>query len=128
MLHDQGLPFFLWAEPCSTTMYLQNRSPHRALGRKTLEEAFTGSRHDVEHLCIFGCLIFSHVPFEKRTKLDPTTEKEILVVYSEASKAYRIYIPTLRRVVVRRDVIFEEDSAFRRSLELSDIVEEVLQI
>jgi hypothetical protein len=33
------------------------------------------------------------------------------------SKAYRIYIPPLTRVVVSRDVKFEEDRAFQRSLE-----------
>jgi hypothetical protein len=71
------------------------------------------------------CLTFFHVPFEKRTKLDPITEKGILVGYSEVSKAYRIYIPALRRVVVRRDVRFKEDKAFKRSLELRDRVEEV---
>jgi hypothetical protein len=76
------------------------------LGRKTPEEAFTGHRFDVEHLCIFGCSTFSHVPSEKRTKLDPTTKRGMLVGYSEVTKAYRIYIPTPRRVVVRRDVKF----------------------
>ena len=40
MLHDQGLPLFLWAEACNTDVYLQNRSPHRALGHMTSEEAF----------------------------------------------------------------------------------------
>jgi transposase InsO family protein len=29
MLHDQGLPMFLWAEACNTTVFLQNRSPQR---------------------------------------------------------------------------------------------------
>jgi hypothetical protein len=128
MLHDQAFPFYLWAEACSTAVYLQNKSPHRALGRKTPEEAFTGSRPDVEHLRIFGCLTFSHMSSEKRTKLDPTTEKGILVGFSEVYKAYRIYIPTLRRVVVRRDVRLEEDRAFVRSLELRDRVEEVPHI
>jgi hypothetical protein len=33
------------------------------------------------------------------------------------SKAYHIYIPPLRKVVVSRDVRFEEDKAFVRSLE-----------
>jgi hypothetical protein len=99
---------------------MQDRSPHRALGRKTHEEAFIGSRPDVEHLRIFGCLTFSHVPSEKRTKLDPTTEKGILVGYSEISKAYQIYLSTQRRVVVRRDVKFEEDRALGRSLEFRD--------
>jgi hypothetical protein len=56
MLHDQALPLFLWAGACGTAVYLQNRSPHRVLGRKTPEEAFTGRRPDVEYLRIFGCL------------------------------------------------------------------------
>jgi hypothetical protein len=75
-------------------------SPHRDLGRKTPEEAFTRSRPDVEHLCIVGCLTFSHVPYEKRKKLDPREYKGILVGYSEVSNTYGIYIPTLRRVAV----------------------------
>jgi hypothetical protein len=94
------------------------------LGKKTPEEAFTGRRPDVEHIRIFGCLTYSHVPSEKRTKLDPTTQQGILVGYSEVSKAYRIYIPSQRRVVVSRDVRFEEGRAFRRSLESRDSIEE----
>jgi hypothetical protein len=119
MLHDQSLPLYLWAEACGTTVYLQNRSPHRILGKMTPEEAFTGRRPDVEHIRIFGCSTFSHVPSERRTKLDPTAQQGILVGYSEVSKAYWIYIPPLRKVVVSRDVRFEEDRAFARSLESS---------
>jgi hypothetical protein len=44
MLHDQGLPLFLWAEACYTTVYLQNRSPHRAVGSMIPEEAFSGKK------------------------------------------------------------------------------------
>lgn len=39
MLHDQGLPLFLWAEACNIAMYLQNKSPHRSLGNQTPLEA-----------------------------------------------------------------------------------------
>ena len=46
--------------------------------------------------------------------MEPTIEKRIFVAYSETSKAYMIYIPSLRKVVVRRDVIFKEDKSFRR--------------
>jgi hypothetical protein len=76
MLHDQALPFYLWAEACSTAVYLQNMTPHRALRRKTPEEAFTGSMLDVEHLRIFECSTFFHVPPKKRTKLDPIAERD----------------------------------------------------
>lgn len=44
---------FLWAEACNTVVFLQNRSPHRVLGRVTSEEAFTGKKHDVSHIKIF---------------------------------------------------------------------------
>ena len=64
---------------------------------------------------IFGCLKYSHVPSQKRTKLEPTTEKGIFVGYSETSKAFLIYIPSLRKTVLRRDVKFEENRAFRKS-------------
>jgi hypothetical protein len=35
MIHDQGLPLFLWAKACNTAVYLQNRSPHEAVGDMT---------------------------------------------------------------------------------------------
>jgi hypothetical protein len=124
MLHDQNLPLYLWAEASAIAVYLQNRSPHRILGKMTPEEAFTGRRLDVEHIRIFGCLTYSHVPSEKRTKLDPTAQPGILVGYLEVSKAYQIYIPSLRRVVVSRDVRFEEGRAFQRSLESRVSVED----
>jgi len=101
------------------TLLLQNRSPHRALGHVTPEEAFSGKKPYIGHFRIFGCIAYSYVPKEKRTKLEPTAEKGIFVGYSETSKAFRIYIPTQRKVVVRRDVKFEEDRALRRSQELA---------
>jgi hypothetical protein len=114
-LHAQGLPLFLWVEACYTAVYLQNKSPHRAVGDKIPEEAFSGKKPDVVHFRIFGCLTYSHVPSEKRTKLKSMVERGIFVGYSETSKAFRIYIPSLRKTVLRRDVRFEEDGAFRKS-------------
>jgi hypothetical protein len=90
-------------------------SPHREVGSMTLEEAFSGKKPEAGHFRIFGCLTYSHVPSEKRTKLEPITEKGIFVGYRETSKAFRIYIPSLRKTILRRDVRFEEDGAFRKS-------------
>ena len=97
MLHDQGLTLLLWAEACNTVVYLQNRSPHRALGNVTPEEAFFGKKPDVGHFHIFGCPTYSYVPKENRTKLEPTTDKGIFVGYSNTSKAYQIYIPAQKK-------------------------------
>ena len=79
---------------------------------RTLEEAFIWRKPNIGHLRMFGCLTYSYVPSEKRTKLEPTIEKGILVCYSETTKGYRIYLPTQRKLVVRWDVRFEEDRAF----------------
>ena len=79
MLHDQGLPLFLWAEACNIAVYLQNMTLHRALGHVTPEEDFSGKKPDVGHFRIFGCIAYSYVPKEKRTKLEPTVEKGVFV-------------------------------------------------
>lgn len=79
MMHDQGLPLFLWVEVCNMTVYLHNRSPHKALGSKTPKEAFTGRRPKIEDIHIFRCVTYSHVPSEKRMKLEPIAKKGILV-------------------------------------------------
>ena len=55
-----------------TTVYVQNRSPHRVLGNKTPKEMFSGEKPEVSHLKIFGCPVCIHVPKEKRTKLEPS--------------------------------------------------------
>jgi transposase InsO family protein len=44
IIHDQDLPVHLWAEAARTTVYVQNRLSHSALGFKTLEEMFTGKK------------------------------------------------------------------------------------
>ena len=108
MLYDQDMPKFLWAEACNTVVYVHNRIPHNTLGNITLESVFTGNKPEVSHFRIFGSTTYCHVLDEKRNKLDMTTEKGYLVGYSENAKAYRIYIPESRKVVVRRDVKFME--------------------
>jgi hypothetical protein len=115
-LHHLGLPFFLWVEAFYTKFYLQNKSPHKAVRSMIPEEAFFGKKPEVGHLHIFGYITFSYVPYEKRTKLDPMIERGIFVGYSETLKAFHIYLPSLRKTVLRRDVRFEEDRAFRKSI------------
>eukprot|EP00253_Pinus_taeda_P029387 PITA_29387 len=46
MLYDQDLPRFLWAEACNTTVYIQNRTPHRVLGKGTPKGVFTGKKSE----------------------------------------------------------------------------------
>ena len=117
MLHDQSLPLFLWTKACTTSIYVLNMSLDHALGSKILEETFTGNVPERGHFHIFGCFTYSHVPFEKRTKLEATGEHGIFVGYVDKLNAFWIYLLAQRKVVVRREVRFEEEKAFKRSLD-----------
>ena len=48
---------------------------------------------EIGHFWIYGCLTYSHVPSEKRTKLEATGERGIFVGYDETSKDFCIYLP-----------------------------------
>ena len=92
MLHDQGLLMHLWVEACNTTVYVQNRCPHKVLGMSTTEEAFTGKKLDISHLKIFGSPVYIHVTKDARKKLEPTAEVGIFVGYTETPHNYRVYL------------------------------------
>jgi hypothetical protein len=125
-IHDQDLSMCLWAEAAKTTVYVQNRLSHNALGFKTPEEMFSGKKPEVSHLKIFGCPVFVHILKEKRNKLDPSGKKGIFVGYCEVSKAFRVYIPGHHHIEINRDVTFDEDAAFKKSrrCQLEEVYEE----
>ena len=126
MLTDLDLPLSLWIEAACTAVYIQNRSPHAILGKKTPEEVFTGKKPTVDHMRIFGIPVYIRVPKEKRAKLEPSGKKGTCVSYNESSKAYYIYVPGQRYIKVNRDVIFHEEVVFRQTKELPKDVEEAI--
>jgi hypothetical protein len=87
---------------------------------------FTKKKPEVSHLKIFGCLVFIHIPKEKRNKLDPSGKKGIFVGYCEVSKAFRIYIPGQHHIEISRDVTFDEDVVLKKSklCHLEEVYEE----
>lgn len=112
MLKGRCLPHHLWGEAVSTTTYLLNKSPTKALPTRTSEEAWSGKKPDVQHLKIFDSIGYKHVPNEMRKKLDDRSETLILLGYHPTS-TYRLYDPKKMRVVISRDVIVDEYAIFR---------------
>ena len=51
---------------------------------RLLTQLLFGKKPEVSHLRIFSCLVYIHIPREKRTKLDPSEKKGIFVGYSES--------------------------------------------
>lgn len=90
-------------------VHMLNRSPTLAVKSKTPEEAWSGRKPSVEHFRVFGCISHAHVPDSKRLKLDNKSLKCILLGVSEESKAYRLFDPISNKIIISRDVVFDED-------------------
>ncbi|GIL95867.1 hypothetical protein Vretimale_1808 [Volvox reticuliferus] len=105
MLVESKLPKQLWGEAVSTANTLRNVSPVR--GQKVTPcEAFYGYKPDVRHLRVFGCAAYVYVPAEKRDKLDPKSQRGVLVGFGQGGQ-YRVLVDDV--VKVCSDVHFDED-------------------
>jgi len=90
-----------------TAVHLLNRSPTKSLQGKTPYEAWHGRAPAVEHLRVFGCLCIAKELNQVR-KLDDRSRPGVFIGYADGAKAYRVYDPVFRRVLVSRDVVFDE--------------------
>ena len=94
--------------------------------------------HSVSHLNFFGCVAYAHVLDELRRKLDKKGRKCIFVSYSEDTKAYKLYDPVTRKVIISQDVQFVENESWDGTVDINvkimsnvdndDMKEEVIQI
>ena len=110
MLLDANLSKSYWAEAVSTAAYLKNRCPTKSVQGKTPYEAWYGQKPSVDHLRVFGCDAYAHVPKDERGKFDTKARKCVLLGYGEETKGYRLYDANGRKVLYSRDVQFNEKS------------------
>ena len=112
MLSEKQVPKNFWPEAVNWTAHVLNRSPTLAVKGVTPEEAWSGVKPNVDYFRVFGCIGHVHVPDNKRKKLDDKSFQCVLLGVSEESKAYRLYDPVSKKIVVSRDVVFEEDKCW----------------
>jgi len=78
----------------------------------TLEEAWSQIKPSVSYIKIFGCTAYVHIPDNKRTKLDDKSLKCVFLGVSGESKAYRLFDPLSKTIIISRDVRFEEEGSW----------------
>ena len=96
----------------TTAVFILNRAPTKALKGKTPFEAWHGRKPNVSFLRTFGYV--GHVKNTKPHlgKLEDRSMPMVLPVNEEGTKAYQIYDPKRGKVVISRDVVFDEMSAW----------------
>ena len=82
-----------WAKAAGTTCYLVNRSPSSVLDDKTPHDIWSGKEPSLQHLRLFGCDAYVHIPKENRSKLDKKVEKCIFIGYKDGVKGYKLWNP-----------------------------------
>ncbi|KAG8501164.1 hypothetical protein CXB51_003282 [Gossypium anomalum] len=116
MLSNANLPKSFWAEAASTACFLINRSPSVAIEKKTPQEVWSGNPANYSDLKIFGCPAHAHVD---NGKLEARSIKCVFLGYKAGVKGYKLWCPENRKVVISRDVVFDE-TAMIPNLSLKD--------
>ncbi|KAG8498693.1 hypothetical protein CXB51_005074 [Gossypium anomalum] len=105
------------AEAASTACFLINRSPSVAIEKKTPQEVWSGNPANYSDLKIFGCPAYAHV---NNGKLEPRSIKCVFLGYKAGVKGYKLWCPENRKVVISRDVVFDDETAMLPNLSLKD--------
>ena len=72
-----------------------------------------GRKPNLSHLKVFGCVCYARTETVGRKKLDDRSRALVHLGTEPGSKAYRLFDPLSSRVVISRDVVFEERMQWR---------------
>jgi hypothetical protein len=110
MLKAKGLHGWFWGEAVNTAVYVLNRCLTKTVDVMTLFEAWNGRMSAVHHLRTFGCIVYMWNTTPHLKKLEDRGHKMIFVGYESGSKVYSAYDPTMKRVHVTCDMVFDEQA------------------
>ena len=91
MLHTTQLQLSYWEFAMLTACYLHNRTYHSGVNGIPVTLA-NGHTPDLQHLRIFGCPAFVHIPADQRRKMTDTTFQGILVGYPTDTYGYLVWV------------------------------------
>ena len=112
MLSHAKLPKSFWGEAMRTTVDLINLSPSVPLQGDVPERVWRGKDISYNHLRVFGCKAFVHIPKDERSKLDNKAKACIFLGYGHEEFGYRLWDPVNKKIIRSRDVVFLEDQLF----------------
>lgn len=83
------------------------------------EEAWAGCKPTIDHFRIFGCIIYVHLPDSRINKQGDRGEKCIFLRVSEHLKAYKMYNPIAKKIVISRDALFDKENTWNSMISCS---------
>ena len=92
-----------------TVAHVINLSPVVALESDVPNSVWYGKDVSYDHLRVFCCKAFVHVPKDDRSKLDVKTRQCIFIGYGLDEFCYRLYDPIEKKLLQSCDTIFIEN-------------------
>ena len=134
MLFECGAPTSYWSFAVYAATYLINRTPSTAINGETPYERWFGTKPVLKHLRIFGSLAHTHIPPEKRTKLDRRSKVMNVVGFSDTG--YLLIDPKTNETTLSSNVLVDESQKWPNStpstssnattpINIEDLVEEI---
>lgn len=87
------LPSKFWALAVTAAAYVNNRFPKSASKERSPHELWYGKKPNLSHLRTWGCIAYVHPPYET-DKLEPRSNKALMVGYGKSNSLYKICDPT----------------------------------
>ncbi|CAB4264058.1 unnamed protein product [Prunus armeniaca] len=107
-----NVPKKFWSQGVLTVAYVINRLPSRVLNYKSPPEVLKGRKIDLSPLRIFGYVRFVHIQGLHRDKFDLRAAKCVFMGYSSTQKGYKCCDSRTRKIIISRDVVFDETCSF----------------
>jgi hypothetical protein len=98
MLYESGMPPSFWGEAMASFIHVSNRVTTTSLQGSTPYEAFYGSKPDLSHLRVWGCIAYVLIQKDKRPlgSLGAHMEKCIFIGYVQGYKGWKFYNPVTK--------------------------------
>ncbi|KAB2615495.1 hypothetical protein D8674_022083 [Pyrus ussuriensis x Pyrus communis] len=102
-----------------------NGLPSTALKGRTPIKVWSGEpAQDYDKLRVFGCNAYFHV---NKNKLDPRAKKPVFIGFNSGVKGFRLWCPKLNKIIVSRDVTFDESHMkLKEDVQMVELREQVI--
>jgi hypothetical protein len=112
LLRARGMSTVFWGEAVVVAVHLLNRAPTKILSKKTPFEVYHGRKPVVHYMCTFRCVVHVKTVRPHQKKLNDQSTPMVFIGYKPGAKAYWVYDPVARRVLVSRDIISDENRSW----------------
>ena len=112
-----SFPLQFWEDVVDTIVYLINRGPSRSLDGIIPEDSWIGKKVNYSFLKTFGCEAFFHIHKENRKTLEEKSKKCTFIGYGVNNFGYRLLDYENNKIIMSRDVIFNENFMYKDQLQ-----------